>query len=121
MDAPQYGSAVSLVDLRHGFRDEYQLQLARGVVMQRLADDREQEECRVLMKFWWQLAMTYQEVSPAELEQHVAPVKQEAVQALIDAIRKSPEAVDAWIATASRRFPIVHDRGYEANRADRNT
>jgi hypothetical protein len=26
--------------------------------MLRLADDREQEECRVLMKFWWQLAMT---------------------------------------------------------------
>jgi hypothetical protein len=37
---------VSLVDLRHGFRDEDQRHLAQGIVMMRLADDRDQEECR---------------------------------------------------------------------------
>jgi hypothetical protein len=121
MGVPQYGPAVSLVDLRHGFRDEYQLQAAQGIVMQRLADDREQEECRVLMKFWWQLAMTYQEVTSSDLDRHVTPVKREAVQELIDAIRQSPEAIDAWISAASQRFPAIHDRGYERNRAERGT
>ncbi|WP_250033446.1 hypothetical protein [Paractinoplanes maris] len=105
---------MSLVDLRHGFRDEAQLRLAQGVVMLRLADDREQEECRVLMKFFWQLAMTYQEVTEAELDRHTNPGKREVIQNLIDAIRQSPEAVDAWIDNASRRFPFVQDRGYAA-------
>jgi hypothetical protein len=102
-----------------GFRDEYQLQSTQGIVMQRLADDREHEECRVLMKFWWQLAMTYQEVTPLDLDRHVTPVKRQAVQELIDAIRQSPEAIDAWIAAATQRFPVIHDRGYETNRAER--
>ncbi len=54
---------MSLLDLPHGFRDEHQRQSAQAIVMQRLADDREQEECRVLMKFWWQLAMPYEDRS----------------------------------------------------------
>lgn len=89
--------------------------------MRRLADDRVQEECRVLMKFWWQLAMTYREVTPLELDRHVTPVKREALQELIDAIRQSPEAIDAWIAAASQRFPVIQDRGYERNWAEQDT
>jgi hypothetical protein len=112
---------VSLVDLRHGFRDEYQLQSARAIVMQRLADDREQEECRVLMKFWWQLSMTYQEVTEADLDRHVNPAKREAVQGLIDAIRYSPDAIDKWIADVSQRFPCIRDRGYEVWRTHHNS
>ncbi|WP_240670259.1 hypothetical protein [Actinoplanes solisilvae] len=108
---------MSLVDLRHGFRDENQLRLTQAIVMDRLADDREQEECRVLMKFWWQLAMTYREVTEADLDLHVSPAKREAVQELIDAIRNSPEAIDAWLANTPRRFPTVQDRGYEAHRS----
>jgi hypothetical protein len=34
----------------------------------------------------------------------------EAVQGLIDAIRDSPEAIDAWIDAVSQRFEVVHDR-----------
>lgn len=82
--------------------------------MLRLADDREQEECRVLMRFWWQLAMKYQEVTEADLDRHVNPVKREAVQDLINAIRLSPGAIDAWIVATSDRFPIIQDRGYRA-------
>ncbi|MFI1995437.1 hypothetical protein [Actinoplanes sp. NPDC020271] len=104
---------MSLLDLRHGFRDEHQRSSAQAIVMQRLADDREQEECRVLMKFWWQLAMTYREVTEADLDRHVSPAKREAVQGLIDAIRRSPEAIDTWIGDMSQRFPPIHDRGYE--------
>lgn len=80
--------------------------------MLHLADDREQKECRVLMKFWWQLAMTYQEVTEADLDRHVGPAKREAVQKLIDAIRHSPEAIDTWTADTAQRFPLVQDRGY---------
>ena len=85
--------------------------------MLHLADDREQEECRVLMKFWWQLAMTYQEASEADLDRHVGPAKRDAVQKLIDAIRHSPEAIDTWIADTAQRFPLVQDRGYEVHRS----
>lgn len=77
-----YCPLVSLVDLRHGFPDDAQMRLAQSVVMLRLADDREQEECRVLMQFFWQLAMTYQEVTETELDRHVRPSKREVVQNL---------------------------------------
>ncbi|MFC7534651.1 hypothetical protein [Actinoplanes sp. GCM10030250] len=104
---------MSLTDLRHGFRDEDQLYLAQGMVMMRLADDRDQEECRALMRFWWQLAMTYTEITEAELNRHLTPEKLDAVHELIGAIRDSPEAIDAWINAAYKRFPVVEDRGYE--------
>ncbi|SCL35257.1 hypothetical protein GA0070624_5211 [Micromonospora rhizosphaerae] len=73
------------------------------------------------MKFWWQLAMTYTEVTEAELRQHLSTEKWDAVQDLIDAIRRSPEAIDAWIDAAYRRFPVVQDRGYEAWRPEDRT
>jgi hypothetical protein len=82
-----------------------------------LADDRDQEECRVLRKFWWQLSMKYQEMTEADPDRHVGPVKREAVQRLIDAIRHSPDAIDAWIAATNQDFPLVQDRGYEAHRS----
>lgn len=91
--------------------------MTQALVTDCLADDREQEECRVLMKFRWQLSMTYQEVTEAELDRHVRPVKREAVQKLIDAIRSSPDAIDAWITATGRQFSLVHDRGYEAHRS----
>ncbi|MFI5846134.1 hypothetical protein ACIA8K_41180 [Catenuloplanes sp. NPDC051500] len=105
---------MSLLNLRDGFRDEHQRQSAQAIVMRHLADDRQQEECRVLMKFWWQLSMTYQEVTEEDLDRHVGPAKREAVQGLIEAIRHSPDAVDTWIDDVPQRFPLVRDRGYEA-------
>ena len=82
--------------------------------MSRLADDRLQEECRYLMKLLWQLSMPYQEVTERELRQNVGPAKLEVVEQLISAIRSSPEAIDAWINTVRRTFPMIQDRGFMA-------
>jgi hypothetical protein len=67
------------------------------LIEERLADDRDQDECRYLMRFVWQLAMTYQEVSTHELQAHVSAGKLEVVEALIEAVRCSADRVDAWI------------------------
>ncbi|NUP34896.1 MAG: hypothetical protein HOU01_24755 [Streptomycetaceae bacterium] len=48
---------MDLTDLRDGFRDDAQLWRARAIVPGRLADDRDQQECRYVMRFWWQLGM----------------------------------------------------------------
>jgi hypothetical protein len=50
----------------------------------------------------------------SDLERHVRPVKRKIIKDLIDAIRQSPEAIDAWIEGASRQLPFVQDRGYAA-------
>ncbi|WP_255658391.1 hypothetical protein [Actinoplanes sp. L3-i22] len=85
--------------------------------MDYLADDRDQEECRVLMNFWWQLSMSYQEVTEADLDRHVGPATREAVSDLVVAIRQSPDAIDRWIRDTVRQFTPVHDRGYQERRA----
>jgi hypothetical protein len=41
-------------------------------VTDRLADDREPQECRYLMRFWWQLGMPYQEVSMDQISLNVS-------------------------------------------------
>ncbi|WP_328442765.1 hypothetical protein [Amycolatopsis sp. NBC_00438] len=105
---------MNLTDLSSGFRDGAQCRRAQAVIEERLADDREQDECRYLMRFMWQLAMTYQEVSARELQAHVSVGKLNAVEALIEAIRCSPDRIDAWILSAEQAFPIIHDRGHEA-------
>lgn len=69
---------MSLTDLSSGFRDKAQRRRAQAVIEERLADDRDQDECRYLMRFVWQLAMTYQEVSTHELQAHVSAGKLEA-------------------------------------------
>jgi hypothetical protein len=106
---------VTLTDLSGGFRDDLQRRRAQAVIQDRLADDRKQDECRYLMRFCWQLLMTYQEISEQELQTHVAPEKLEAVEALIKAIRTSPDQIDVWIASAENAFPTIHDRSYDAN------
>lgn len=104
----------SLRDLRSKFRDERQRRQVQDIVQMRLADDRDQDECRYLMRFWWQLLMSYQEVTEPELEQHLAAAKLQAIKALIQAIRRSPEDIDTWITSAMDTWPVVQDRGYQA-------
>ena len=70
------------------------------------------------MRFWWQLSMSYQEVTLQELRTHVGEAKLQAVESLINAIRSSPEQTDAWIRTTEQDFPVIHDRGYEAELED---
>lgn len=66
------------------------------------------------MRFWWQLSMSYSEVSIEELRTHVGEHKLAAVEALITAIRTSHERIDAWADVVEQDFPIIHDRGYLA-------
>lgn len=109
--AARYGASVDLRDLRLGFRDDDQNRQTRVIIHDRLADDRLQDECRCLMKFWWQLVVSYQEVTIDELREHVSAPKLAVVDALIDALSESPESVDAWIAETIVVFPVIHDRG----------
>jgi hypothetical protein len=105
---------VSLIDLSGGFRDDAQRRRVQAVIHDRLADDRKQDECRHLMRFWWQLSMSYQEVTAEELRTNVGEAKLDVIESLIRAIRSSPDQIDAWIRTTEQAFPVIHDRGYGA-------
>ncbi|MEW2330477.1 hypothetical protein AB0880_21995 [Micromonospora chersina] len=102
---------MDLRSLRVGFRDDAQRSRAQRVIHDRLADDRLQDECRYLMKFWWQLSMSYQEVTIGELREHLGADKLRAVEALIKAIGQTPEDIEEWITRAVGAFPLIHDRG----------
>ncbi|WP_405901832.1 hypothetical protein OG696_40955 [Streptomyces sp. NBC_00656] len=105
---------MTLTDLRDGFRDAEQRQCVQAMIAGHLADDREPQECRYLMRFWWQLSMPYQEVSVAELRLNVGRQKLDVVLELVRAIRSSHEEIDAWLVGAVQRFPVVQDRGFSA-------
>ncbi|MGW0567530.1 hypothetical protein [Streptomyces tauricus] len=102
---------MTLTDLSNGFRDDEQRRRVQAVIHDRPADDRDQQECRFLMRFWWQLSMSYREVSMRDLRLNVGQEKLEALEALINAIRSSHARIDAWAAGAELVFPIVEDRG----------
>ncbi|MFT9787607.1 hypothetical protein ACMZ5E_15450 [Streptomyces rhizosphaericola] len=62
---------MTLTDLNTGFCDDEQRRRVQRVIHDRLADDRAPQECRFLMRFRWQLVMSYQEVSMDELSRNV--------------------------------------------------
>ncbi|MEU6406997.1 hypothetical protein [Streptomyces sp. NPDC046985] len=105
---------MTLTDLNTGFRDDEQRRRVQGVIHDRLADDRDSRECRFLMRFWWQLVMSYQEVSMDELSRNLGKPKLDVIEALITAIRSSHAEIDAWIATTQHVFPVIQDRGFRA-------
>ncbi|MFF8395964.1 hypothetical protein [Streptomyces sp. NPDC016172] len=105
---------MTLTDLSNGFRDDNQRRRVQAVIHDRLADDREPQECRYLMRFWWQLSMPYQEVSMDQLSLNVSAPKLEVLDELISAVRASHDEVDAWVATVRDAFPVVQDRGFQA-------
>jgi hypothetical protein len=109
---------VSLRDLRAGFRDERQRRRVQTMIEERIADDRDQDECRYLMRFLWQLSMTNDEVTMPELREHVDEAKLRVISELIRAIRLSPDSIDAWIQTAADAWPCIHDRGFQQWQAD---
>jgi hypothetical protein len=104
---------MDLRDLHSGFRDDDQRSRAAMVVHRHLADDRDQEECRYLLKFQWQLSVSYTEVTIEELREHVGAKKLVAVEDLIVAIGQGPDSVELWIRETVRSFPEIKDRGYE--------
>ncbi|MFD5036583.1 hypothetical protein ACFWMX_13340 [Streptomyces sp. NPDC058378] len=105
---------MTLTDLRDGFRDAEQRRCVQAMIASRLADDREPQECRHLMRFWWQLSMPYQEVSVAELRLNVGRRKLDVVMELVSAIRSSHEEIDAWLAGTVRTLPVLQDHGFSA-------
>lgn len=105
---------MTLTDLSSGFRDDDQRRSVQAVIHDRLADDREPQECRYLMRFWWQLCMSYREVSAEQLSLNVSEPKLAAVEQLISAVRTSHAEIDAWVATTQEAFPVVQDRGFRS-------
>ncbi|MFJ8013777.1 hypothetical protein [Streptomyces sp. NPDC096339] len=103
-----------LTDLNNGFRDVEQRRCVQRVIHDRLADDRDQQECRFLMRFWWQLAMPYQEVSMDELSLNVGRPKLDVIEALISAVQSSHADIDDWITTTRQVFPVIQDRGFRS-------
>ena len=101
---------VTLRDLSQRL-DQAQRRRVQQVVQDRLADDEDQDECRYIMRFWWQLAMSYTEVTLEELREHVHEPKLTAIEALIDAIRSSSDDVQTWIDATENDFRIIIDRG----------
>lgn len=105
---------MSLTDLRDGFRDDEQLRRVQAVIHDRLADDRDPQECRYLMRFWWQLRMTYREVSMEQLGQNVSRPKLDVIKDLVSAVRTGHAEIDVWVDTSEQAFPVIQDRGYGA-------
>lgn len=103
-------TTAPLTDLPDRFRDDEQRTNVKWIVHSLLADDNHQEECRYLMRFWWQLTMTYQEVTVCQLREHVGETKLLAAEGLINALRASPDQVDAWAAAARKVFPFAESR-----------
>ncbi|MFO0748458.1 MAG: hypothetical protein U1F43_22750 [Myxococcota bacterium] len=97
------------------FRDEAQRDRVRSIVRERVADDRRQDECRYLMRFWWHLIMPYREVSYDELREHLEPPALALIDALLAAIEAGHAAIDGWADRAESALAIVVDRGHLAS------
>jgi hypothetical protein len=57
--------------------------------------------------------MTYTEVTVDDLRAHVGAEKLAAVEALIAALRSSPDDVERWIHETVTSFPEIEDRGFQ--------
>ena len=57
--------------------------------------------------------MTYTEVTVDELRAYVGAEKLAAVEALITALRSSPDDVERWMQETVRSFPEIEDRGFQ--------
>ncbi len=69
------------------------------------------------MRFWWQLAMGYQEVTLQELEEHISPEKYTIILELLHATQTGYAAIDTWIARYGT-LPVVQDRGHALQHQD---
>jgi hypothetical protein len=104
--------SMKFVELHSYFRDDDQRQAVQDIVQTRLADDRNQEECRYLMRFWWQLSMSYQEVTPGELQKYVSSEKLSVLGNLLHSLECGHGEIDTWIEKYSK-LPIIEDQGFQ--------
>ena len=96
------------------FRDYAQSNRVAGILVERLADDRVQEECRYLSRLRWHFFMGYQEVSYEELLDHVSESKLTVLNELFSAIAdRNYDEIDAWINRCESALPIIHDRWHD--------
>jgi hypothetical protein len=99
------------------FRDRSQADAVGEVIMTRLADDREQDECRYLARLKWHFHMGYQEVSFAELKENVSETKMWLLQDLFDEIAAANyQAIDEWVQRCQQALPIITDKSYSIRR-----
>ena len=93
------------------FRDLTQANRVASVVIERLADDRIQEECRYLMRLKWHFYMGYQEVSYSELEEHISRDKMALLDELFDQIAaKNYDGIVMWVERCESELPVIEDR-----------
>jgi len=69
-----------LGDLSGRLVDQAQRRRLQQAIHDRLADDRDQDECRYIVRFWWQLSMSYTEVTLKQLREHVHEPKLTAIE-----------------------------------------
>lgn len=103
-----------LLKLSDSFEDEKQISRIQDIIQYRLADDRNQQECRYLMRFWWQFSVSYQEVTLEELENFVSPEKLQIILELLTAIENGSGSIIAWI-DKYENISIIEDKGFEIN------
>lgn len=84
--------------------------LVRQTIHDRLADQRHQEECRHLMRLWWQCGMDHQEVRADDLRACLSPGKYQAVCQLIEASQEGVGAITHWLERCERLYPNLESR-----------
>jgi len=89
-------SGVDFYDTSDWFVNNLQRDAVLDIVFV-MADDRYQEECRYLMRFWWYLGQCDYAPNIEVFESHLSPKKLTEVEELFAAIAHSPEAVKDWI------------------------
>jgi hypothetical protein len=102
----------TLTDRNNGFRDDEQRRRVQKVIHNRLADDRDPQECRLLIGSGG--SMSHQEVSLDELSLNAGKPKLDVIEALISAVRSSHADIDAWITSTRQVFPVIQDCGFRA-------
>jgi hypothetical protein len=96
------------------FRDQAQGSRVASILLERLADDRVQEECRYLSRLRWHFFMGYQEVSYQQLLEHVSAPKLTVLNELFSAIAdRNYDEIDAWANRCESVLPIIHDRWHD--------
>ena len=98
------------------FRDYAQVNRIATVILERLADDRVENECRFLCRLKWHLTRSYQEVSYRELQENVCVNKMLLLDALfLEIAAKNYEGIDEWAAECERDFPVIEDKWAKLN------
>ena len=101
-------------DKAQWFRDRAQADRVATILLERLADDRVQDECRYLSRLRWHFFMGYQEVSYQELLDHVSEPKLAVLNELFSAIAyRDYSEIDTWINRCESTLPIIHDKWRE--------